>query len=223
MIHLQEATVQFPGVIPVKALTNIDLQVDRGDWISVLGPSGSGKTTLLNIIGGMEQLSHGSATVNGKELSQITGQELQVFRRETIGFVFQHYRLFDQYTVLENVMLPQWPYQPRKRIEKKAKDLLEQLQMGHRLNHVPNQLSGGEKQRTAIARALLNDPELLLCDEPTGNLDANNRENIMQLLQQLHLDRDMTIILVTHDDQVATYGNRTLELRDGQLMSEIYS
>ena len=199
------------------------MHAQRGDWISVLGPSGSGKTTLLNVIGGMESPSRGIVTVNGQKLTNISDQDLQTFRRETIGFVFQHYRLFDQYTVLENVMLPQWPYQPRKQIEQKAEKILRQLQMEQRLNHFPDQLSGGEKQRTAIARALLNDPELLLCDEPTGNLDVENRENIMELLKQLHLEREMTIILVTHDDHVVSYGNRTLELRDGKLMTEIYS
>ena len=137
------------------------MHAQRGDWISVLGPSGSGKTTLLNVIGGMESPSRGIVTVNGQKLTNISDQDLQTFRRETIGFVFQHYRLFDQYTVLENVMLPQWPYQPRKQIEQKAEKILRQLQMEKRLNHFPDQLSGGEKQRTAIARALLNDPELL--------------------------------------------------------------
>ncbi|MBP3041774.1 ABC transporter ATP-binding protein [Bacillaceae bacterium Marseille-Q3522] len=192
------------------------MQIEKGEWINILGPSGSGKTTLLNVIGGMEHLSTGSIEVNEKNLSSLSESKLQLYRRTTIGYIFQDYRLFDQYTVLENVMLPQWPYEPRKTLAEKAKTVLAQIHMDHRLHALPGELSGGEKQRTAIARALLHEPQLLLCDEPTGNLDAENRENILQVLNELQ-QKGMTILLVTHDLEVAKWGTRKLFLRDGVL------
>ena len=147
------------------------LIVEKGKWINILGPSGSGKTTLLNVVGGLLSLSSGTLEVDGEDISQLKGDDLQSYRREKIGYVFQDYRLFDQFTVLENVILPQLPYEPRKKIEEKAKTLLEQLQMSSPYQcPSPGNVSGGEKQRTAIARALLHEPSILLCDEPTGNL-----------------------------------------------------
>jgi putative ABC transport system ATP-binding protein len=149
-------------------------------------------------------------------LSEYGQDELQEYRREKIGFIFQDYRLFDQFTVLENTMLPQWPYQPKKLIREKAEAVLERLGMGHRLHALPQELSGGEKQRAAIARAILHDPQILLCDEPTGNLDEGNRRNILQILKGLN-DNGMTILFVTHDQEAAAYGSRTLTIRDGKL------
>ncbi|WP_062356121.1 ABC transporter ATP-binding protein [Bacillus kwashiorkori] len=215
-IQLEDATVTFKGVEPIHALKAVSFSVNEGEWINILGPSGSGKTTLLNVIGGMLQLSSGSIVVDGKNLSQLKNDDLQSYRRTIIGYIFQDYRLFDQYTVLENVMLPQWPYQPRKVIEEKAKTILQQLQMGHRLQALPADLSGGEKQRTAIARAMLHEPKLLLCDEPTGNLDEENRENILNVLSELNKN-GVTILLVTHDTEVAKRGTKQLFIRDGKL------
>jgi putative ABC transport system ATP-binding protein len=149
-------------------------------------------------------------------LSEYGQDELQEYRREKIGFIFQDYRLFDQFTVLENTMLPQWPYQPKKLIREKSEAVLERLGMGHRLHALPQELSGGEKQRAAIARAILHDPQILLCDEPTGNLDEGNRRNILQILKGLN-DNGMTILFVTHDQEAAAYGSRTLTIRDGKL------
>jgi putative ABC transport system ATP-binding protein len=197
-------------------LDNVTLSVEKGKWINILGPSGSGKTTLLNVVGGLLSLSSGTLEVDGEDISQLKGDDLQSYRREKIGYVFQDYRLFDQFTVLENVILPQLPYEPRKKIEEKAKTLLEQLQMSHRINALPRELSGGEKQRTAIARALLHEPSILLCDEPTGNLDAENRERILQILKDLH-DQGMTILLVTHDVEVTKWGDEILYIRDGRI------
>jgi len=215
-IELKNATVIFQSIEPVYALQNVTLSVEKGEWISILGPSGSGKTTLLNVIAGLLPLTSGSIQVDGGDLSEYGQDELQEYRREKIGFIFQDYRLFDQFTVLENTMLPQWPYQPKKLIREKAEAVLERLGMGHRLHALPQELSGGEKQRAAIARAILHDPQILLCDEPTGNLDEGNRQNILQILKGLN-DNGMTILFVTHDQEAAAYGSRTLTIRDGKL------
>lgn len=215
-IKLKNANKAFGNNYSVQALNNVSLSVDKGEWLTIMGPSGSGKTTLLNIIGGMEKLDDGKVEIDGQFLSSFSEDELQEFRRKTIGFIFQHYQLFEQYSVLENVMIPQWPYKPYATIEEQAKKILSQLHMDERMDHLPGELSGGEKQRTAIARALMNEPDILLCDEPTGNLDAENRENIMELLKELHLN-GITIILVTHDAELVKYGNRHFQLRDGVL------
>lgn len=220
-IQVKKINKTFGSKYPVQALNNVSLTVEEGGWLTIMGPSGSGKTTLLNIIGGMETLDDGELEVDGRQIARFSYDELQTFRREMIGFVFQHYQLFDQYTVLENVMIPQWPYQDLSTIKQKAKEILTQLHMKERMNHLPGELSGGEKQRTAIARALINDPKILLCDEPTGNLDADNRDNIMGLLQQLHKN-GMTILIVTHDTEVAKYGARELYLRDGNLVENVH-
>lgn len=215
-INLKNGSVVYQTHEAVVALDNVTLIVEKGKWINILGPSGSGKTTLLNVVGGLLSLSSGTLEVDGEDISQLKGDDLQSYRREKIGYVFQDYRLFDQFTVLENVILPQLPYESRKKIEEKAKTLLEQLQMSHRINALPRELSGGEKQRTAIARALLHEPSILLCDEPTGNLDAENRERILQILKDLH-DQGMTILLVTHDMEVTKWGDEILYIRDGRI------
>lgn len=216
LIQLHNVSVLFQGIYPVYALRDINLGIEKGQWVNILGPSGSGKTTLLNMVGGMERITSGKIEINGLDLTSFSEDELQSFRRNKIGYVFQDYRLFEQYTVLENVIVPQLPYKPRTEIEENAKLLLDQLQMSHRIEYLPGELSGGEKQRTAIARALLHQPEILLCDEPTGNLDEENRQKILELLKDLH-DAGITILLVTHDFEITRWGTRTLYLRDGVL------
>ena len=204
----------------VHALNGISLEVKKGEWLNILGPSGSGKTTLLNVIGGMIKPTEGEIQIEGDLLTDFSSNQLQEYRRNRIGYIFQDYRLFDQYTVLENVMIPQWPYMDKKELEKKSVKVLEKLQMNHRLHSLPNELSGGEKQRTAIARALLHEPSILLCDEPTGNLDEENRNNILTILHTLHQE-GMTIILVTHDLEVATWGDRKIYIRDGRIQEMV--
>lgn len=221
-IHLDNVSVQFSGNPPVNALQHVDFSVDKGEWINILGPSGSGKTTLLNVIGGMLSIQSGTLKVADTVLSEFTNEQLQSYRRNSIGYIFQDYRLFDQFTVIENVILPQLPYEQRSTLEKKAKDILDQLKMSHRLRALPSELSGGEKQRTAIARALLNDPDILLCDEPTGNLDEENRENILHIIRELH-KTGMTILLVTHDNAIAEWGDRRLYIRSGQIEKKVLS
>lgn len=214
MIKLKEATVSFGKEHQVLALKDVSLEIDKGNWVSILGPSGSGKTTLLNVISGKQPLNSGTCTVDGKTFNTLSEDERQDFRRNTIGFIFQNYRLFNQYTVLENVMLPQLPYQSRNTLETEAIKLLEKVGLNHRVNHLPEQLSGGEKQRVAIARALLNKPKILLCDEPTGNLDIENRDNILSIFSQLN-EEGITIVTVTHDHEVAEKSNHQYFLRDG--------
>lgn len=195
-------------------LKNLNLTVEKNDWITVLGASGSGKSTLLNMISGFLQPSTGSIEVDGIDLSKMTVDEMQAYRRNEVAVVYQDFKLFDQFSVLENVLLPQLPYAKREVIEKKAKELLERVGLGHRLTHFPTELSGGEKQRVAIARAFLSDPSVLLCDEPTGNLDGQTSEKIMKLIQDLH-ETGVTLLLVTHDQELVKYGNRVVTIEGG--------
>ncbi|SDM64640.1 ABC transporter ATP-binding protein [Sediminibacillus halophilus] len=217
-IELHNVSVTFDGVEKVEAIKNISLTIDHKECLAILGPSGSGKTTLLNVIGGMLPLTNGEIFVDGQAIHRLTASELQTFRRTKIGYIFQDYRLFDQFTVLENVMLPQWPYDSKKTNEEKARGLLEDLQISHREKAFPSLLSGGEKQRVAIARAMLHQPDILLCDEPTGNLDADNRNNVMEIIEEIR-KQGITIIIVTHDQEVAKRGTRELFIRDGELAS----
>jgi putative ABC transport system ATP-binding protein len=216
LIKIENGQLIFHNQYPIYALKNVNLKINKGDWISVIGPSGSGKTSLLNVIGGIEKLNEGTIKVFDECLSKI---DLQSYRRNTIGYIYQDFRLLKQFSVLENVMLPQLPYQKRSILEERAKEVLTQLEMGHRLQHLPGELSGGEQQRTAIARAIINRPSILLCDEPTGNLDSTNRENTMNILSNLH-EQNITIVLVTHDLEVARYGDRILYMRDGLLQEK---
>lgn len=219
-IKMENCSVTFQGSSRVQALKNISFSFNKNDWITFLGPSGSGKTTLLNAIGGVLSLTEGRIVVDGKEIGAFNHEELQEYRRTKTGFIYQDYKLLEPFNVLENVMLPQWPYQKRNILEQKAKEVIEDLNMSHRMYAYPAQLSGGEKQRTAIARAMLNQPDILLCDEPTGNLDEENRENILQILTELH-QKGMTILLVTHDLEVAKWGTREITLRDGKIMEPV--
>src|SRR5690625_2484395 len=165
----------------------------------------------------MAPVNQGTVLYKNEDIYQYSNRDRQKYRRDNIGYVFQDFRLFEQYTVLENVILPQLPYASKRQLEKQAKERLEQLSMTHRLNAFPSELSGGEKQRTAIARALLHEPELLLCDEPTGNLDLENRDNILHILKDFN-EQGITIVLVTHDLEVAKAGHREIYLRDGKIV-----
>lgn len=216
MIHLQDIEMQF-GTDPVTIVLNkVTLSVEKNDWMNVFGASGSGKTTLLNIIGGLLKPTEGIVQIDQVHLNELDMKKLQAYRRNKIGFIYQDFKLFNQYTVLENVMVPQLPYEDRKKLENRAMHLLEEVGLSYRVHHFPSELSGGEKQRAPIARALLNNPDILLCDEPTGNLDSKNTENIMQLLQTFH-ERGITILLVTHDEKLVSYSNRLITIQDGQI------
>jgi putative ABC transport system ATP-binding protein len=198
----------------LKAVDNISLHVDKGEWIAIMGPSGSGKTTMMNIIGCMDIPSSGQVILNGQELSRLSAAELTAIRRDSIGLIFQQFHLISYLTALENVMLAQYYHSLVD--ESEAMAALERVGLRGRARHLPRQLSGGEQQRVCIARALINYPRLILADEPTGNLDEANEGVVMELLQQLH-EESSTIIVVTHDPGVAAHAQKTVVLEHGRI------
>jgi putative ABC transport system ATP-binding protein len=199
-----------------KALDNLSLSIVEGEWTSIIGPSGSGKTTLLNIIGCLDSATKGSVHINGTEITRLKQNELTRFRRENIGLIFQQYHLVPYLTALENVMMAQFYHSIVN--ENDAVEALKRVGLSHRLNHIPAHLSGGEQQRVCIARALINEPNILLADEPTGNLDQKNGELVLSLIRELQLE-GRTIILITHNPQIGKIGNRVVKLIDGKISS----
>jgi putative ABC transport system ATP-binding protein len=208
------------GEAEVEVLKDLNLNVARGNFITICGPSGSGKTTLLNIISGIDRPTSGQVIVLGQDLTVQDEDFLAEFRCDNVGFVFQSYNLVSTLTVAENVAFPmEWSRKPEAEIEKRVAELLETVGLQHRANHFPAQLSGGEQQRVAFARALANDPQLFLADEPTGNLDTKNGQKITQMLQMLKAN-GKTIIVATHDAQIIQLADQKLCLEDGRLASE---
>ena len=197
-----------------KALDNLSLSIVEGEWTSIMGPSGSGKTTLLNIIGCLDSATKGSVYINGTEITRLKQNELTRFRRENIGLIFQQYHLVPYLTALENVMMAQFYHSVVN--ENDAVEALKRVGLSHRLNHIPAHLSGGEQQRVCIARALINEPNILLADEPTGNLDQKNGELVLSLIKELQLE-GRTIILITHNPQIGKIGNKVVKLIDGKI------
>ena len=198
----------------LKALDNINLNVEEGEWLSIMGPSGSGKTTLMNIIGCMDKPSRGKIELAGQDISKLSSKELTVVRRDTIGLVFQQFHLVNDLTALENVMMAQYYHSMPD--EEEAMEALASVGLKERAKHLPNQLSGGEQQRVCIARALINHPKLLLADEPTGNLDEKNELLVMEIFEKLH-NTGSTIIVVTHDPEVADQAERMVVLEHGKI------
>jgi putative ABC transport system ATP-binding protein len=221
MIELAGVSKIFDGKRKVVALDRVDLAVGRGDMVAIVGPSGSGKSTLLNLIGGLDRPSEGEILIDGSALGGLSDDELTRVRRDKIGFIFQFFNLLPTLTCLENVALPLhlrgWP---RKKAGDRASELLELVQLGHRLNHTPEELSGGERQRVAIARALSIYPPILLADEPTGNLDTHTGAEILKLVHDVHDRLGATVLIVTHDSSVARSCPRTLTLRDGRIAGD---
>ncbi|MEW6570658.1 MAG: ABC transporter ATP-binding protein [Nitrospirota bacterium] len=206
------------GGIEVEVLKGINFQVEEGEFVAIMGASGSGKTTLMNIIGCLDVPSSGRYILAGKEVSNLTDDELSVIRNEHIGFVFQNFYLLPYATVLENVLLPTLYMEKRRdKTEELATDLLQLVGLSERIKFKPPQLSGGEQQRVAIARALINDPDLILTDEPTGQLDSKTAAEIMALLSKMN-DRGRTIILITHDPNIAAYAKRIIQIKDGVIV-----
>ena len=199
----------------VQALDGVSFEVAHGEWISVMGPSGSGKTTLLNILGGLDRPTSGQLLIAGMDVTRLSTQELTHFRRETVGLVFQQFYLVPYLTALENVMLAQYFHSMID--ENEARAALETVGLGERLRHLPAQLSGGEQQRVCIARALINQPRLILADEPTGNLDEANEEIVLNIFHTLHA-QGHTLIIVTHDAQVGSMADRLIVLEHGHLL-----
>lgn len=203
----------------VEVLRGVSLEVKRGEIVAITGASGAGKSTLLHIMGTLLPMDSGSVEINGVDIKSLGDEQLSHFRNRHIGFVFQAYHLLPEFTALENVTMPALiGGMARKEAEQRARELLELVRMEHRTNHRPAEMSGGEQQRTAIARALINRPSLLLADEPTGNLDTHTRDEIEQLLADVRQRFDQTIILVSHDEKVAAMADRKIVISDGAIL-----
>ena len=208
--------------IETRALNNIHLTINEGEYVSLSGQSGCGKSTLLSLLGLLDVPTTGQYHLSGKDVSSLNRDQRANIRSQQVGFVFQSFNLISDLTLFENVMLP-LTYQKgmsKSEMEKKVSEVLDKVEMNHRKNHFPSQLSGGQQQRAAVARALVNDPKIILADEPTGNLDSVNAESVLTLLDQLHRD-GATICMVTHDPESAQRAERNLEMFDGQLIKDI--
>ncbi len=204
----------------VRALDGVSMDVEDGEFVVIMGPSGSGKSTLLNLIGCLDKPSEGEVLINGVETSNLNDNQLTELRRDTIGFIFQTYNLIPTLTALENVELPMiFKGLGREEREGRAKELLRSVGLEKEMNRKPNEMSGGQQQRVAIARALANNPKILLCDEPTGNLDTKSGEQVMEIIRHQNEELGVTVILVTHDPSLAKYGDRVIRLRDGKIES----
>jgi lipoprotein-releasing system ATP-binding protein len=198
-------------------LKGVDLEIRKGEIISIVGKSGAGKSTLLHILGTLDNADSGSLSINGIEVSQLSGNKLAGFRNEHIGFVFQFHHLLPEFTALENVCIPAFIRRtPEQEAIRKAKDLLDYLGLSDRLQHKPTQLSGGEQQRVAVARALVNGPDVVFADEPSGNLDSQSSQDLHQLLFRLRKDLNQTFVIVTHNKELAEMSDRTLTMVDGR-------
>ena len=216
-IELKNVTRIYKSNVEVRALDNVSLTVSPGEWLAIMGPSGSGKSTLVNLLGCLDQPTHGEIWIHGANVSQMSAAELNRFRAEKIGFIFQQFHLIPYLTAVENVMLAQYFHSMTDKEEALA--ALDRVGLRDRADHLPSQLSGGEQQRVCIARALINDPNIVLADEPTGNLDAMNEEIVLRQLRDLHA-QGRTIIMVTHDPAVARLADRLLELHHGRIASQ---
>jgi putative ABC transport system ATP-binding protein len=209
------------GAQQVLALRGVSLQVEKGEFVSIVGPSGSGKSTLLHLIGGLDRASSGSVLFEDQCLDKMSDAQLAVFRRRRLGFVFQFFHLIPTLSAQENVALPLLlDGQARRNVLGRARELLDSLGLSGRYEHRPGQLSGGEMQRVAIARALIAEPLLVVADEPTGNLDSATGEATMQVLRKIVAERKQTLVLVTHDRHAASFGSRMISMRDGRIESD---
>lgn len=203
----------------LEVLKGIDLQINEGEFVSIVGASGAGKTTLLQIIGTLDTAHEGEVVINGTNIKKLSDKELSAFRNKQLGFVFQFHQLLPEFTALENVCIPGYiAKRNSKEVETKAKELLTKLGLQDRFHHKPNELSGGEKQRVAVARALINDPKLILADEPSGSLDSENKKELHSLLRQLCDDYGLTILLVTHDNDLTKVSDRVITMQDGRII-----
>lgn len=207
------------GDTMVKALDNVSFSVEKGEFVAIIGPSGSGKSTLLHILGGVDVPTKGSVVINQTDISNLDETALAIFRRRQIGLIYQFYNLIPILTVQENLTLPLL-LDGRKPDEKQISTLVKRLGLENRLDHLPNQLSGGQQQRVSIGRALVNNPALMLADEPTGNLDSENSKEIISLLRQFNKDFNQTVIIITHDEKIANSADRVIKIEDGKITGD---
>jgi len=204
----------------LKVLKELDFEIEEGEFVSIVGASGSGKTTLLQLLGTLENIDSGEIIIDEKSVQELSAKELAIFRNQKIGFIFQFHNLLPEFSALENVCLPAYIAGiSKKQAEKKAKEILNMLGLGDRITHKSDELSGGEQQRVAVARALINSPTVILADEPSGNLDSKNAKDLHKLLLKLNQEKGQTIIIVTHNNELANMANRKLEMVDGKLIS----
>lgn len=221
MIQINQLSKVFrTEEVETKALNEVSLTIQKGEFITIMGPSGSGKSTLLNIVGLLDSASSGSYQLLQQEMVNLKEEVKSKIRKQKIGFIFQNFNLIDELTVFENIELPLiYNNVPSSERKKKVETLVDRLGISHRLKHYPQQLSGGQQQRVAVARALINDPEIILADEPTGNLDSKNGNEVMELLTDLHAN-GATILMVTHSDYDASFSQKTIFMKDGMILSE---
>ncbi len=220
IIQLEDVHKEYgKGKNTVAALKDINLEIQRGEFVAVVGPSGCGKSTLLHVMAGLEHPTSGRILLDGVDVTLVSERDLPKVRAQKVGFVFQAFLLIEDLTAFENVQSVLWPsfdYTKEKQ-EEMALEVLREVDMLERRDHFPRQMSGGEQQRIAIGRALVNNPPVLFCDEPTGNLDSKTGENIMKIISQLNKDRNMTVVLVTHNEDLVKFARRTLRMKDGVL------
>ena len=203
----------------LEVLKGVDLSIAKGEIVSIVGPSGAGKTTLLQILGTLDKANEGEVLVNDTDFHKLSEKQLAAFRNKHIGFIFQFHQLLPEFTALENVLIPAYiAGQNTKTATARAKELLNYLQLSERMEHKPSELSGGEKQRVAVARALINAPSLILADEPSGSLDSKNRDELHKLLFDLREKFGLTIVIVTHDKELAALSDRVIEMKDGKII-----
>jgi putative ABC transport system ATP-binding protein len=210
--------VYHSGDIDVPALRGVDLEVKRGEFLSIVGPSGSGKTTLFHILGGLAAPTSGQVIVDGQNIQQLSDSERTEMRQRKVGFVFQKYNLLPTLTALDNVMMARFLAHNHEPLTAEFSKILDMLSISQRMSHKPRALSGGEQQRVAIARALVNKPAILLADEPTGNLDTENSNAVLDLLRKLNQETGQTILMITHNPEAAAYGDRIVTMRDGRIV-----
>ncbi len=220
MIQLEHVVRAYGrGDASTRALDGVSLQVEAGGFVTIVGTSGSGKTTLLNVIGGLDSEYEGKAKISGHDLKAMSDIELSRFRNETVGFVFQHFHLLEHLDAMHNVALPSFFSSSEGSQLERAEEVLVRVGLQDKLNQLPTQLSGGQKQRVAIARALFNQPKLMLCDEPTGNLDTHTGAQVISLFESLNTEDGLTVVVVTHEDFLFKHASQTIRLEDGRMVA----